>query len=153
MQVPSHLGSSLTGDRFLTLAFFYYFLHFRHIIMIYLKTHYVFCIIFSFYSPYLYFYSAITTTILSYIINFLLLQRRNVSSLQKRKTTKNGFKTLLHPQRSIFIKSILKFSDHCLALYCIHSCVQLHIRIIVSVCNYENTCFLISVCFDLLRIK
>lgn len=50
--------------------FFIIFLHFRHIIMICLKTHYVFCIIFSFICLILYFYLAITTTILSYIYKF-----------------------------------------------------------------------------------
>lgn len=107
-----------------------------------------------FYMPYPLFLFSYHTTILSYIYKFFyFFQSETFRFCKKRKTTENGFKTLLHSQRSIFIKSILKFSDHCLALYCVHSCMQLHIRIIVSVCNYENTCFLISVFFDLLRIK
>lgn len=119
-----------------------------------LEIDYVFCIIFSFYSPYpvfLFSYQHCHSE-LYYKFSTFPKAKRFVFT-KKRKTTENGFKTLPHSQRSIFIKSILKFSDHCLALYCVHTCVQLHIRIIISVCNNENTCFLISVCFDLLRIK
>ena len=48
---------------------------------------------------------------------------------------------------------ILKFYDYSLVLYCIHSGMNLHIRVLISVGKYQNAGFLISLGFDFFRVK